>query len=265
MLYNINKNRDKITHNNREGEILTLDDTYINYVQYGNESGKDIVLLHGWGQNIEMMDPIGRRLQDDFRITIIDFPGFGKSPEPGHAYTVYEYYELLDKFLNKLKIKNPILIGHSFGGRVAIIYSALKPVSKLILFGAPFRGEMKELSLKQRILKFMKKVPLIKNLEGYMKKRIGSRDYRNATPVMRQILVNTVNANLEEYLPKIKASTLLIWGSNDSEVPLNEARIMESRIKDCGLILYEGCTHYAYLERIDQTTNIINEFLKDVK
>lgn len=244
---------------------MNVKDTYINYVQYGNDEGKDIVLLHGWGQNIEMMDPIGRRLQDDFRITIIDFPGFGKSPEPPYAFTVYDYCEALDELLNELKVKNPILIGHSFGGRIAMIYASQKPTAKLILLGAPFRRSNKKANMKLRILKTLKKVPVIKNLEGYMKKHMGSRDYRNATPVMRQVLVNVINENLSECLPKIKASTILIWGSNDAEVPLSEAQYMETIIKDCGLIVYEGCTHYAYLERLDQTVNILNEFLKDVK
>jgi pimeloyl-ACP methyl ester carboxylesterase len=244
---------------------MNIKDTYINYIQYGNESGKDIVLLHGWMQNIEMMDPIGRRLQDDFRITILDLPGFGKSPEPPYAYTVHDYYELLDEFLKKLKIKNPVLIGHSFGGRIAMIYAASKPTTKLILFGAPFRRSNKKANLKLKLLKLMKYIPIINKLEGYVKKHIGSRDYRNATPIMRRVLVNVINVNLEEYLPKIKVPTILIWGSNDGEVPLSEAKYMESVIPDCGLIVYEGCTHYAYLERIDQTVNILNEFLKDVK
>jgi pimeloyl-ACP methyl ester carboxylesterase len=244
---------------------MNIKNTYINYVQYGNDLGHDIVLLHGWGQNIEMMDPIGRRLQDDFRITIIDFPGFGDSPEPPYSFTVYDYYEVLDELLKKLKVKNPILIGHSFGGRIAMIYAANKPTSKLILLGSPFRRSNKKANIKLKILKSIKKLPIIRNLEGYMKKHLGSRDYRAATPIMRQVLVNVINQNLSDELTKIKASTILIWGSNDTEVPLEEAKVIESTINDCGLIVYEGCTHYAYLERLDQTVNILNEFLKDVK
>ena len=244
---------------------MNVKDTYINYVQYGNEVGKDIVLLHGWGQNIEMMDPIGRRLQDNFRITIIDFPGFGKSPEPPYVFSVYDYCELLDAFLKKLRVKKPILIGHSFGGRIAMIYASSRETTKLVLLASPYRRSNTKANFKLKVLKFMKKVPVINHLEGYMKQRMGSVDYRNATPVMRQILVKVINENLSDLLPRIKASTILIWGSEDTEVPLDEAKYIENAIKDCGLIVYEGCTHYAYLERLDQTVNIINEFLKDVK
>ena len=92
----------------------------INYIQYG--SGKDIVLLHGWGQNIQMMTPLGDRLQKKFRITILDFPGFGDSDEPDIGLTIENYTEILENFLQKLKIDTPIIIGHSFGGRVGINY-----------------------------------------------------------------------------------------------------------------------------------------------
>ena len=58
----------------------------VNYIQYGK--GKDILLLHGWGQNIEMMKPLGDAFCDRFRITIIDFPGFGQSDEPKEKWTI---------------------------------------------------------------------------------------------------------------------------------------------------------------------------------
>ena len=98
----------------------------INYVQYGE--GKDIVLLHGWGQNIEMMKFLGDRFCEEFRITILDFPGYGESPEPNSAWYISDYCDLVHELVTELKIKNPILIGHSFGGRVAIKYASLYEV-----------------------------------------------------------------------------------------------------------------------------------------
>lgn len=240
---------------------MNIKDVYINYVEYGNKKGKPVVLLHGWGQNIEMMDPIGKGLEKDYRIIILDLPGFGKSSEPTYGYTIYDYYEILCAFLDKLKVKNPILIGHSFGGRLAIVYSAKKKVEKLVLLSAPFKRSTKKNTLKVKILKFMKKVPVIKELEGYMKTKIGSTDYRNATPMMRTILVNTVNEDLTEYLKQIEVPTILIWGDMDTAVSIEDAKYAESIMKDAGLIVYEGCTHYAYLERIEQTVNVLKSFL----
>lgn len=237
--------------------------TYVNYVQYGNETGKDIVLLHGWGQNIEMMDSIGKGMQNKFRITIIDFPGFGKSPEPPYGFSVFDYYEVLDELLENLNIKEPILIGHSFGGRIAIIYAVNKKVSKLVLMGSPFRRTNKKANYKLKILKTVRKTPIIKNFEGYLRSKIASNDYYNASLIMRRVLVNVINQELTDLIPKIKVPTILIWGSDDKEVPISEAKYIENKIKDCGLIIYEGCSHFAYLERLNQTINILDCFLKD--
>ena len=109
----------------------------------------------------------------------------------------------------------------------------------------------------------MKKVPGLNKLEGFAKNHIGSRDYKNATPIMKQILVNAVNEDLLEDGKKIQAPTIIIYGTLDSEVSLEDAREVESTLKDAALIVYEGCTHYAYLERIGQTNNIIRNLISE--
>lgn len=244
---------------------MNIKDVNINFIQYGNKKGKNIILLHGWGQNISMMDPIGKRLEKDFHITNIDLPGFGNSSEPTYGYTIYDYYEVIDELLTKLKIDNPILIGHSFGGRIAIVYAAKKKVDKLVLLSSPFKRSLKKNTLKVKILKTLKKIPVLNELEAFMKTKIGSTDYKNATPMMRTILVNTVNEDLTEYLKQINAPTLLVWGSLDNDVSLEDAKYAESIMKDAGLIIYEGATHYAYLEKINELTKSLNIFLKEGK
>ena len=233
----------------------------VNYIQYGNESGKDIILLHGWGQNIEMMEPLGNPLSNKYRITILDFPGFGKSSEPLEIWEVTDYARLVHELAEKLKIKNPVLIGHSFGGRVAICYAATYKVEKVILFGAPCVRTKKSLTLKERMLKKAKTLPGMSKIAEVAKNYIGSTDYKNATPMMRNILVKTVNEDLSEYAKKITAPTLLIWGEDDSESPLEEAKMLESILLDGGLVVLAG-THYAYLENLNQVISIIINFLE---
>lgn len=231
----------------------------INYIQYG--SGSDIVLLHGWGQNIAMMKPIGDRLQKNHRITILDFPGFGESEEPKMALTVYDYCEILEELLKKLKVKKPVIMGHSFGGRIAIIYASRNEVEKVVLFGSPcIRKEVKP-SLKLRMLKSLKKIPGINKLEGFAKNHMGSRDYKNASEIMKKILVNVVNEDLSECAKKINVPTLLIWGDRDTEAPVEDAKELEKIIPDAGLIVLPNSTHYAYLENLPQVINILNNFL----
>ena len=231
----------------------------INYIQYG--SGSDVVLLHGWGQNIAMMKPIGDRLQKNHRITILDFPGFGESEEPKTALTVYDYCEILEELLKKLKVKKPVIMGHSFEGRIAIIYASRNEVEKVVLFGSPcIRKEVKP-SLKLRMLKSLKKIPGINKLEGFAKNHMGSRDYKNASEIMKKILVNVVNEDLSECAKKINVPTLLIWGDRDTEAPVEDAKELEKIIPDAGLIVLPNSTHYAYLENLPQVINILNNFL----
>lgn len=229
----------------------------INYRQFGD--GEDVVLLHGWGQNIEMMAPLGNLLKDSYRITIIDLPGFGMSSEPDYAYSVYDYVDLLEELFKELKINNPSLIGHSFGGRLSIIYASRNSVSKLVLFGSPcIRRETK--NYKQMILKKLKKIKILAPFENIAKKIMGSTDYKNANGIMREVLVKTVNEDLTECAKKITCPTLLIWGDKDEAVPLDEAKELESLLKDGALIVLPG-THYCYLENLSQVENILNNFL----
>ena len=233
----------------------------LNYLDYGNKKGKAIVLLHGWGQNIEMMKMLGEPFKKDFRIIVVDFPGFGLSPEPEEVMGIDGYTKVIEELLNKLKVKEPILIGHSFGGRVSVKYASRNKVSKVILLSPALRGHDKK-GLKTKILKSLKKVPGINKLEGWAKDHIGSRDYKAASPVMKKVLVETVNEDLSDDARKITAPTILIYGDYDSEVPEEDTKKYERLISDCGLILYEGCTHWAYLERLEQTINIIGNFIK---
>lgn len=242
--------------------IKQINNISVNYVEYGK--GKDtLVLLHGWGQNIEMMKPVGDKLSKNNRIIIVDLPGFGQSDEPDTVWSLTDYVECIRELLDELKVNNPILIGHSFGGKISLLYASKYKVKKLVLFGSPFKKEITNLSLKTKVLKFFKKVPIINKLEGFAKKHIGSRDYKQASETMRKILVEHVNFDITEEVKKIKESTLLIWGTMDNEVSIESAYELEKLMYDAAVIPYEGCTHYAYLERLEQTIKVIKSFIEN--
>jgi len=234
----------------------------INYKDYGNKEGMPILYLHGWGQNIEMMEPIANPLQKTHRLILIDLPGFGESDEPDFAWSLADYVEMLHSFIQELKIDAIHLIGHSFGGKISLLYASKYKVNKLILLASPYKVKIQKQSLKVRILKKAKNVPGLGNVAEKMKKYFGSVDYKNATPLMRDVLVKHVNTDLTEMAKKIKCPTFIIWGDNDEAVPVNDAYELEKLIKDSGLTVYEGCTHYAYLERLAQTNAIIASFMK---
>ena len=240
---------------------MKINQVEINYIRYGNKNKQTVVLLHGWGQNIEMMKPIGDNLDSD--VIIVDLPGFGKSSEPTYPWMVDDYVEAIKELLDNLKVKNPILIGHSFGGKISLLYASKYKVNKLILFGSPFKKEIEKLSMKTKMLKSVKKLPGMEKIADIAKKHIGSTDYKNASKIMREILVNTVNYDITSEISKIKCPTIIVWGEMDEAVPLDDAYILESLIKDSAVIVYEGCTHYAYLENLGRTISIINSFIKE--
>ena len=204
-----------------------------------------------------LADPLSK----ENNIVIVDLPGFGESTEPTYDWMVDDYVESIKSLLESLKIKKPILVGHSFGGKISLLYSSKYEVEKLVVLGSPYKKEIEKLSLKTKMLKAAKKVPVLNKLEGFAKKHIGSTDYRNASEIMRKILVNTVNYDISSNLSKIKCPTLIIWGTNDEAVPIEDAYELEKIIKDAAVIEYEGCSHYAYLERLNQTVNVLRSFI----
>lgn len=181
---------------------MNINGVFVNYTDVG--SGEAVVLLHGWGQNIQMMEPIGNNLINK-RVVIIDLPGHGKSEEPKEAWTVYDYASCIHTLLTNLKIDEPILIGHSFGGKISLVYASKYKTKKVIGLACPFKKQIVKLSFKTKALKFAKKIPVLNKLEGFAKKHIGSTDYKNASEMMRKIMVLTVNTDITEDVKKSNA------------------------------------------------------------
>lgn len=233
-------------------------------------SGAPLILMHGWGCNLTTLASIENVAKDFHTVYNVDFPGFGDSQEPSTIWGVEEYTRLIEEFVKLENIENPILLGHSFGGRVGILYSSRNKVDKLILVDAA--GVKPHRSLKYYFKVYTYKLgkrlmPLIygkkkaqERIEE-MRARRGSSDYNNATPVMRAILSRVVNEDLQHCMPLIKAPTLLVWGENDTATPLSDAKTMEKLIPNAGLVSFPGCGHYSFLDNPIQFAAVLRSFL----
>ena len=142
----------------------------INYEFYDNESKINLVYLHGWGQNIQMMMPIAKPFIKKYNVLIIDLPGFGDSAEPNEVWSIEDYSDMVYELTKELKMNNPILIGHSFGGKISLSFATKYKTKKLVLLACPYRVENKKLTTKQKIFKVLKKVPGLNKLESTIKK-----------------------------------------------------------------------------------------------
>lgn len=248
---------------------ITVNGAKVHYTDTGE--GKPIVLMHGWGCNTTTLASIEKVALESCRVINIDFPGHGKSPEPPAVWGVEEYTQVLEEIVKAERLEHPSLLGHSFGGRVGILYSSRHhDVDKLILVDAagikPKRSA--KYYFKVYSFKLMKRWLYLtlgkKEAEARldaMRAKAGSSDYAQATPCMRAILSKVVNEDLKPVIPSIKASTLLIWGENDTATPISDARYMEAHIPGAGLVAFPGCGHYSFLDNPTQFAAVLRSFL----
>jgi pimeloyl-ACP methyl ester carboxylesterase len=158
----------------------------------------------------------------------LDLPGFGASPEPSSAGGARHYARLVMPALAEVGEGPFVLVGHSFGGTVACVLAATHPeiVRALVLTGAPVlrRPSARTSPLAYRALRWLhvRKIVSDQRMEA-ARQRYGSRDYRNATGIMRDVLVISVNESYEDELARLDVPVTLLWGEDDHEVPLDVA------------------------------------------
>lgn len=193
-------------------------------------------------------------MSSNFKVYSIDLPGFGESTV-GVPLGVEEVADIIHEFVIKLALEAPIVCGHSYGGRVAIVYASKFSVEKLVLISSA--------GLKQK-LKFSKwfKIRVYKILKKcHLPVKMGSTDYQNADNVKRIMLVKAVNTDLKKELKMIAAPTLLLYGTKDTVTPLSLGYQMKEYIHNSELIELEECGHFPYLERPSIFSIILMSFL----
>lgn len=232
------------------------------YYEKTNSNGQDIIILPGWGNTKETFKYIIDYFKEDNRIFIMDYPGFGMSEEPKEELLLEDYIELILKMVEKEKINNPIIIAHSFGGRLVSILNELISIKKLILIDvAGIKRFNLKLYLKTKFFKIIKK--LNKNLAKKIEKKFSSSDYKDLSPIMKKTFNNIIKVNLKSNYKKIKTETLIIWGEKDEDTPLKDAYLLKKIIKNSALIIYKDKHHYSYLEDIYLTNRIIENIIKE--
>ncbi|MCL2495515.1 MAG: alpha/beta hydrolase [Oscillospiraceae bacterium] len=246
---------------------ITIANQELFYEEQGQ--GPIILLLHGWGTDGALFAPLMGLLSQKYRVIAPDFPGFGNSPEPPCPWDVDAYADLVLGLLAALGIAECALLGHSFGGRVILKLASRQleapKFTKLILVGAagikhePSAKSTSRAKRYQLAKKYLKPFP---KLMERARNHYGSPDYRAASPMMRQVLVNAVNEDLSPLLPLIQQETLLIWGRSDDQTPLADGQRMEREMPNAGLVVLENAGHYAFIERQDQFLRVMASFMK---
>jgi pimeloyl-ACP methyl ester carboxylesterase len=238
------------------------------------DNGDVVLMLHGWGANLDLMLPLGERLANlNYRVYIPDLPGFGETQPPPVSWSVGDYVAFVLAYLDYHKLERVHLFGHSFGGRLSLVLGAEHShrIGKIVLSNSagirpktPLMGQTRLNSYKtiRDGLRGIGLNTLSDRLQAWYTGRYGSADYKSASGVMRETFVKVVGEDLLPYAARMKPSTLLLWGNKDEDTPLWQGKLLEQTIPDAGLVVYEGAGHYAYLERLADAVRVTDFFYK---
>lgn len=220
-----------------------------------------IIILPGWEQHKQHWQSAAVHLSD-WDVDVIDLPGFGEEPLVSPDWGVPEYANWVETKITKMVSSGEkiVLLGHSFGGRIAGVIASHNPdwLDRLILYGAP--------CLYRPSSKVQRKIKLAKLLK---KLRIKKRFNKNAELAaadengMGQIFRKVVTYDQTEILGKIKTYVLLIWGENDPDVPLRIAKEMSELIPQNELVILDNLGHNAHLENPTLFYGTIKRYLEN--
>lgn len=247
---------------------ININNINLYYEKHGNKK-QEIVILPGWGDNRKTFDYLINYLKDFFTIYIIDYPGFGNSSFPDKDLTIYEYANLIINFITKLKIKNPIIFAHSFGGRIISLITNQIKIKKLLLIDVAginkFNLKLKIKTIIYKLLKLLKYLlpkKIKKRYEIYLFNKFSSSDYKELKNNIKKTFQNIIKVNLKNNYKNIKQETLILWGTLDNITPLENGILLNKIIKNSTLIKINNCYHFPYLEKKYLVSRIIYEYIK---
>ena len=221
---------------------------------------KQLLFLHGYLADRNSFYHQLSFFERDYQVFAPDFKGFGLEKGMQTPYCLDDYVLDLKEYMYKEGIKNPHVVAHSFGGRVALKCASQDEVlfDKLVLTGCAGLKPKATLSkaLKKTAFNLLKKFISKDKL-----KRFYSSDYLALDEVMRKSFIKIVNEHLDGVLSSIKNQTLLIFGKNDKETPLYMAKRLNKGIKNSSLLVFENAGHFCFLDKPIKFNTEVKEFL----
>lgn len=233
-----------------------------------------IVILHGWGANKSRWEGVKSLLeQKGFQVFVPDLPGFGQEPDPPLPWGLEEYANWVVRKTQDWNLEKFILLGHSFGGSVAVKIAADFPEKAVKLILVNSSGiRLTNLSLKMRLWlpivhfgHFVFTLPMLRNYQQLSRKILyeilGSPDYFGAEGIKKESLKKIFSQDIREDLKKIQAPTWIIWAKKDRQTPLRWAKIFQENIPNSQLKIVEGAGHVFPYHESQEFIDLIESFL----
>ena len=246
----------------------------INYLDTG--SGKALVLIHGFlGSNALWVHQV-KEFKKYFRVIAIDLPGYGKSNKAKPLNKIKQFSGMIERLLNKLKINNFYLIGHSMGGMIAQEIAAKnKNIKKVILHATGPIGEMPgRFETIQASRNKLKKNGVLKQAcfisKTWFVKEDRNKNYNICKKAYKKVSYKTADLSMKamqdwngtKNLKKISIPTLITWGNKDKSYNRAQVEILRKNIKNSKLKVFNNCAHNVHLEKIRAFNKAVLEFLK---
>jgi len=223
-----------------------------------------LVFLHGWMQNWKSFEKIFSILEEkNIPYISLDLPGFWWSALMHENMSIEEYGDAVVSVIEKLWLTNPILVWHSFGGRISIyLWSYYKNISKIVLIGsAGITTPINPLRLAiVKTGKLILSLPWLGGLKNKAKSAISSGDYKSAGK-LEQIFRNAISNDLRKYMKDIPYPVLMIWGNEDDQTLVSEWTIIHDYIQNSEFHILEG-THFIHQEKAEKVSDLILDFIK---
>ena len=231
----------------------------------GGKTIKTLLFLHGWGCDKNVWHAQAEHFSAKYDVVALNLAGFGGEPLEKPVMTVFDYAASVARVINEMGLKNVTVVGHSFGGRIAVVLDAFYPslVEKIVLVSsAGVRRFSLKRTLKTYIYKSKKLLVKCGLLPAYALLSSGSADYLSLDPKMKPTFLNAVNTDLRRYARLVRRPVLLVWGDADRETPLSDGKLL-ARLTGGGLAVMEGCGHYCFLQNGALFNRILEAFLQD--
>lgn len=250
--------------------VCAIDSLEIKYVRrcLTQNPGSTLLFLNGWGGSSSSWKNNLEVLAKDFDCIALDFPGFGISDDPSETWDVYRYADFLEDFRKTINLETFVLIGKSFGGRVAIAYAAKygSVLSKLILVAA---AGLERKSMKACVLGFLAKN--LKVLSRFLNDRAflqvktffyGIFHLKIEQNLYKRRIKNAViNQNLSEEASRISIPTLILWGSEDKVLPPKVGCKLHKKIRNSQLKFFENAGHFINENHPDEFNDTLSDFI----
>jgi len=232
--------------------------------------GENFLILHGWGGSSDSWKKVIEILEKKFKVICPDIPGFGKSQAPQTPWSLNDFVKWLKNFADNLKLENFYLLGHSFGGRIAIKFSALFPERVKTLFLVASAGIKMKWGLKEKITFQLSRIGnfiFSKRPFLYLKDTAQNlfywilrvKDYSKAKGVMKETMKKIIDEDLFPELEKIQTKTVIVWGEKDKILPLKFAFLFKEKIKNSKLKIMKKVGHRLQLEDPETLSKILIE------